>query len=244
MADFHTKSFFGQSTGIIVNSPAKTVPHIFITCIKKKDDNIWEKPTNGEGKTVKLSIEEIICILEVLKRKSSNWRGYHVFKDEKTEIMVGWEDSSLQVLLFKIGNYTKKLRFPNTKFLMLFLDHILTEKIEFATSGTFKIKVKAKAKAKQGPVKDGEYGIFSENIFAKDGLQVIETTEYDALSELLEIEVKIKVESPKALLIVLNSGHEFWIPKSTLHSHYNVKEKENFQKLIIDKWIIEKQKII
>ena len=237
MADFHTKSFFGQSTAIIVKSPAKTVPHIFITCIKKKDDNTWEKPTNGEGKTVKLSIEEIICILEVLERNCSNWRGYNVFKDEKTEIIVGWEDSSLQVLLFKIGNYEKKLRFPNTKFLMLFLDHILTEKIEFATSGTFKIK------AKQGSIKESDYGVFSENIFAKDGLQVIETTEYDALSETLEIEVKIKVESPKALLIVLDSGHEFWIPKSTVHSHYNVKEGENFQKLILDKWIIEKQKI-
>ena len=40
----------------------------------------------------------------------------------------------------KIGEYKKRLRFPNLNFLTLMLDHILSEKIEHATSGTFEAK--------------------------------------------------------------------------------------------------------
>ena len=234
MADFHTKSFFGQKSGIIINSPAKLVPYIFLTCINKKDDGTWEKPSKNEGKTIRLSLEEIICILEVLNRKSQNWRGYHVFRDEKTEIFVGWHSEAREVLKFKIGNYKKKLKFPNTNFLTKLLEHILDEKIEFATSGTFETKVGREKKV------EGEYSVFSEHIKAKDGLQVVETTEYELSKERMEINVKIKVESPKALLISLDTGNEFWVPKSTVHSQYDVNNKENYQKLLIDKWIIDK----
>ncbi|MHA1291962.1 MAG: hypothetical protein ACTSQJ_04770 [Promethearchaeota archaeon] len=104
MADFHTKSFFGVENGLIINSPARIVPWIFISCIKRKEDGTWEKISKGEGKTVKLSIEEIICIVEVLRKNSANWRGYHVFKEYKTEIYVGWEDNSREILQFKIGD--------------------------------------------------------------------------------------------------------------------------------------------
>ncbi|MFX1393195.1 MAG: hypothetical protein ACFFAH_06415 [Promethearchaeota archaeon] len=234
MADFHTKSFFGQKSGIIINSPAKLVPYIFLTCINKKKDGTWEKPSKNEGKTVRLSLEEIICILEVLNRKSQNWRGYHVFRDEKTEIFVGWHSEAREVLKFKIGNYKKKLRFPNTNFLIKLLQHILDEKIEFATSGTFETKVGREKMV------DGEYSVFSEHIKAKNGLQVVETTEYELSKERMEINVKIKVESPKALLISLDTGNEFWVPKSTVHNKYDVSNKENYQKLLIDKWIIDK----
>lgn len=109
MVDFHTKSFFGLNTAIIVTSPAKTIPYIFIRCIKRNEDQTWEKSAKGEGKTVKISIEEIICILEVLRRNNANWRGYHIFKDDQTEIYVGWMDNdSRQILLIKIGGYEKK----------------------------------------------------------------------------------------------------------------------------------------
>jgi len=38
MADTHSKSFFGQKTGIIVSSPAKNVPYIFLRCLNRKED--------------------------------------------------------------------------------------------------------------------------------------------------------------------------------------------------------------
>ena len=240
MADFHIKTFYGQKKSVRVTSPSKQVPYIFLSCINRKNDGSWEKPSEGEGKTVRLSIEEIICILEVLYRRSANWRGYHVFKDRKTEIYVGWEDESRQVLRVKIGEYIKKLRFPNLNFLTLLLDHILNEKIEFATSGTFETKTMEKVEIDE----EAEFGLFSEHITARDGLHIVETTEFSVSRSTVEINAKIKVESPKAILITLNSGEEFWIPKSTIHSEYDVSDKNKLQKLIVDKWIIEKHKIL
>lgn len=239
MADFHTKTFYGQKTSIILTSPARMVPYIFLSCINRKEDGKWEIPSKGEGKTVKISIEEIICILEVLRRKSANWRGYHVFKERKTEIYVGWEDNSREVLKIKVGDYTKKLRFPNLNFLTLLLEHILKEKIEFATSGTFESREK-----EEKFDEEAEYSLFSEHITARDGLQVVETTEYGVSVDTVQINAKIKVESSKALLIDLDSGEEFWIPKSTIHSEYDVNQKDKYQEFRVDKWIIEKNKII
>ena len=239
MVDFHTKTFYGQNSSIRIDSPTKMVPYIFLSCINRKEDGKWEESTKGEGKTVKISIEEMICILEVLNRKSANWRGYHIFKDRKTEIYVGWEDESRQVLQIKIGDYKKKLRFPNINLMTLLLDHILTEKIEFATSGAFETK------AKETVIdEESEYSLFSEQITARDGLQVVETTEFGVLVDTVKVKAKIKVESPKALLITLDTGEEFWTPKSTIHSDYVVNNKTDLQKFVVDKWIIEKNKIL
>ena len=238
MVNFHTKTFYGQKSSLVVSSPARTVPYIFLSCIYRKDDGTWEKSSKGEGKTVKLSIEEIICILEVLKKKSANWRGFHVFKERKTEIYVGWEKEAREIIQIKIGKYIKKLRFPNLNFFTLMLEHILSEKIEFATSG--------KSDKKSDDIdthEAGEYGVFSEQILARDGLQVVETTEFGVAKETVEIKAKIKVESPKALLIIIDLDTEFWIPKSTIHNDYDVKNKKKLQTLIVDKWIIEKQRI-
>lgn len=239
MGDFHTKTFYGQKSSLLISSPAKITPYVFLSCINRKDDGAWERPVKGEGKTVKLSIEEIICILEVLYRRSANWRGFHVFKDRKTEIYAGWEDESRQVLLIKIGNYMKKLRFPNLNFLTLLLEHLLSEKIEFATSGTFE----SERKEKQEVDEESEYGVFAEYITARDGLHIVETTEYDTSIDTFDINAKIKVDSPKALMITLESGEEYWIPKSTVHSVYDVNNKEMFQRFVVDKWIIEKYKV-
>ena len=238
MVDYHTNTFYGQKSSIILTSPSKSVSYLFLSCINRKSDGTWEKPSQGEGKTVKITIEEIICILEVLFRKSANWRGYHVFKERKTEIYVGWERESREVIQIKIGDYIKKLRFPNLNFFTLMLEHILSEKIEFATSGvTEKTIVNGETEGEEA------YGVFSENIIARNGLQVVETTEFGVSKEIMEIEAKIKVESPNALLITIESGKEFWIPKTTIHSEYDVKNNKKFQTLIVDKWIIDKNEI-
>ncbi|TXT59224.1 MAG: hypothetical protein BAJALOKI2v1_240052 [Promethearchaeota archaeon] len=237
MVDFHRKNFYGQKTGLQITSPSKNVPFLFLGIIKKKE-GAWEKPEMGEGKVVKLSLEEIICILDVLKKGSGSWRGYHVFKDYKTEIHVSWESEARQVIIFRVGDYEKKLRFPNTNLLTLLLDHILREKIQFATTGTYDTELKDGEKEDQE-----EYRVFSEQILARDGLQVIETTEHHLSEDIRDITAKILVESPKALLVNLSSGEEFWIPKSTVHSDYDPNNKKSFQKLAVDSWIIEKNKI-
>ena len=239
MTDYHTKTFYGQKSSLTLTSPSKSAPYVFLSCINRKEDGTWENTSKGEGKTVKISTEEIICILEVLLKKSANWRGFHVFKERKTEIYVGWERESREVVQIKIGEYVKKLRFPNLNFFTLMLEHILSEKIEFATSGKFKTI------AMDGDTPDeSEYGVFSEHIIARDGLQVVETTEFGVSEDTIEIKAKVKVESPKALLIILESDKEFWIPKSTIHNNYDVENKKKLQTLIVDKWIIEKQRIL
>ena len=118
------------------------------------------------------------------------------------------------------------------------LEHILNEKIEFATSGTFESKEKEKIVDD-----DSEYSVFAEHITARDGLHIVETTEYGTSIETVEINAQIKVESPKALLITLESEDEVWIPKSTVHNEYDARNKD-LQKFTVDKWIIEKHKIL
>jgi hypothetical protein len=120
------------------------------------------------------------------------------------------------------------------------LEHLLSEKIEFATSGTFESKTKGKKDVDD----EAEYGVFAEHITARDGLHIVETTEYDSSIDTVDIKAKIKVESPKALLITLESGEEYWIPKSTVHSVYDVNNKETLQKFVVDKWIIEKHQVL
>ena len=238
MTDYHIKTFYGQKSSLLLSSPSKSVPYIFLSIFNRKEDGLWERISEGEGKTVKISMEEIICILEVLKKKSANWRGFHVFKERKTEIYVGWEKEARDVIQVKIGEYLKKLRFPNLNFFTLMLEHILNEKIEFATSG------KPEKSREEGDAHEkGEYGVFSEQILARDGLHVVETTEFGVEKETVEIKAKIKVESPKALLIIIDLDTEFWIPKSTIHNEYDVNNKKKLQTLIVDKWIIEKQRI-
>lgn len=240
MANSHSKSFFGQETALIIDSPKKILPYIYIQCIKRKEDGSWEKFSQNEGKTVKITIEEIICILEVLEKRSANWRGYHIYKDCQTEIYVGWEDKTRQVCIFQIGEYEKKLRFPNNRFLTLLLRHILSEKIEFATTGSYESdndKIDKISESKE------DYRVFAEQIFAKDGLQVVETTGHDLSNEKIEISAVIKAESPKAILIMLEDQKEFWIPKNTIYSNFNSHNKKDFQNLLVDRWIIKKNKI-
>ena len=94
MVKQHNYSFFGQNTGLIINSPSDSDPFFFMRCIKRKSDGNWEKPSNGEGKVIKISLEETIMILDILNRKNLNWTGYHTFNDDKTQITFGWEDKT------------------------------------------------------------------------------------------------------------------------------------------------------
>ena len=93
LTDKHSQSFFGQAVGLTIQSSSKSDPFIFFKCIKKKPDSSWEKPSLGEGKTIKMSLDEMVCILHVLRRKSDSWSSYHAYKDKKTQISFSWEDS-------------------------------------------------------------------------------------------------------------------------------------------------------
>jgi len=222
MADKHSKSFFGQSTGLTVLSSTKTDPYIFFKCIQKKPDGNWEKPSSGEGKTIKCSLDEVIMILQVLKRKEKVWSSFHSFKDSKTQISFKWDDKANNKLKITIGKYSKILNFSQIELLRLLLKHILKEKIKYATTSTnFEKKEKVGIKAKRN--NEREKSSSSNNAS--------------------QIKGSIKNVTEKALFIDFDGKKEIWIPKSTIKSNYDLEDTAN-QLFLIDDWILKKNDLL
>ncbi|MFX1317225.1 MAG: hypothetical protein ACFE9T_15290 [Promethearchaeota archaeon] len=230
MTDTHNYSFFGQSTGLFLNSPFKSDPSVFITCIKKKHDGSWEKTSKGEGKKINLNLEEIVMILEVLKGKRESWNTYHEYQDEKTSIAIKWETEKRERIWINIGTYNKMLTYPQIVILRKLLKHILKEKIEFATIPK-KMKNNVTIKSEE----------FFEEENEENNLFVVEQVNTD--NETSKITGKIVRETEHALLIQYDGEEEIWTPKSIIRSQYllNVKENQSFS---IDTWFLKKNKII
>ena len=251
MTDKHSKSFFGQTTGMIISSSSKEEPYLFIRHIKQKADGSWEK--YNEGKTVRLSLEEIVMVIEVLNRSQLNWSSYHSYKDEKTPISFGWEDDKAKILWVNIGNYSKMLNFAQTEILRRLLDHILDEKIEFATSSS-------KSKFEKDSTRETLSTFKKEPLVDVDNKQVnlekqtlVSQTKRNTFTEspsqnnqsrnMTNVNGAIKGQTEKALLIAFDSGQEIWIPKSTIHSDFYPDMKVT-QTFLIDRWILERNKIL
>jgi len=234
MADKHNKSFFGQSTGMFLQSSLKTDPFIFLRFIKKKESGTWEKPSIGEGKTIKCGLEEIVMILKVLKKNSKGWSTVHVFKEEKTPISIKWEGENK--IWFNVSNYPKMLTIPQIEILVLLMEHILAEKIEFATSSG--ISNEAPPKVNDAPVESNND--IKKGKVIDDNLEIIE--ELDLGDKVKKIEGIIKGETEKGLLLQMNNNSEFWFPKSAIKSTYD-SVKESKQSFFIDTWILEKNKV-
>ncbi len=234
MVDKHSQSFFGQSTGLTLLSSSKSDSFIFFKCIKKKPDGSWEKPSLGEGKTIKCNLDEIVMILEVLKRKSDSWSSYHSFNEVKTQISFKWENEAKKKLLIYIGNYSKMLNFAQTEIFRLLLKHILKEKIEYATI----VNINPRKAVVNGP-KDNEQKNQNNDATAlpviKESIEVNE-------NEVSQIEGVIEGETEKALLIQFNNDKEIWIPKSVIRSDYN-SSNDISQNFMIDNWILKKNNI-
>jgi len=234
MADKHNKSFFGQSTGMFLQSSLKTDPFIFFRFIRKKESSTWEKPSLGEGKTIKCNLEEIVMILKVLKRNLKSWSTVHVFKEEKTSISVKWEGENK--IWLNVGEYPKMLKIDQIEILKLLMEHILAEKIEFATSS---------GKSNETPPKvndvpvDSNKDIIEENV-VDDNLEIVE--EVNLGDKVKKIEGVIKGETEKGLLLQMSNNNEHWFPKSAIKSTYD-SAKGSKQSFIIDSWILEKNKV-
>ena len=83
MADNHVKTYFGQQSAVTIISNSKQEPFIMIRIFKKNANNVWEKPSKGEGVIVKLSIEEVILVLEVFRKNKTSWKTFHNYKNQK-----------------------------------------------------------------------------------------------------------------------------------------------------------------
>jgi len=236
MVDKHSQSFFGKSSGLTIQSSSRNEPFIFLKCIKKKADGLWEKPSKGEGKTIKCSLDEMIMISEVLHKRLENWVGYHNFNDTKTQITFKWENERKERLYINIGSYSKMLSFSQIEILRLLLNHMLSEKIEYATSSNFSEEWKGKSQNVTNRKNTNEQGSNSSSSTIQKN---IETSEKPSC----QIEGAIKNETQKALLITFQNDRECWIPKSAIRSNY-VSDQEKQQYFVIDTWLLEKNNLI
>ncbi len=235
MTDTHSQSFFGQSTGLTIQSSSKTESFIFLKCIKKKANGTWEKPSQGEGKTVKCNLDEIIMILQVLKRKIKSWSSFHNFNNVKTQISFQWEEGKEEKVWINIGNYSKMLNFAQIEIFRLLLKHILKEKIEYATSSRISVVKKDKSKKiEMNKVINNATDIeVNPDISNKKNSKIIETS---------QIEGNIEAETKNALLINFNDGNEIWVPKSIIRSQNNL-NKDLTQTFLIDTWFLKKNNL-
>lgn len=240
MADAHNYSFFGQKTGIILQSSSKHDPYIFFRVIKKKDNETWEKFSSGEGKNVKFSLEEMILILQVLNKEVNMWTSYHKYKENNTKISFQWkQEEGKQSLWINIGEYYKMLNSSQTEVLRLLLTHILKEKIKYAT--TSRSDKFTGVKNNLGSIEEMHTSAPQiHNRVASQNLN--KNSNNEKASDKIKVAGSIKSETEKALLITFSNGKDEWIPKSVIHSKFN-QERDIQQGFLIDKWILEKNKI-
>ncbi len=230
MSDSHSKSFFGQNTGIIVSSSSSSDPFMFIHCFKKKPNGVWEKPSYSEGKAVKFSLEEIVMILRVLNHKTQKWQCQHIFKDKETSVFFNWEDSNHDVLWINVGKYSKRLNLAQTEILRLLLTHFLDEKIVYSTLQKKHIQKNKVQSDNLNIHLDGQTLPHNPNKSIKPP---------DDTSTLYG---SIVGETEKAVLIGFKNKEE-WIPKSAISNQYLPKKnvKQNF---LINNWILKKLELI
>lgn len=129
--NLHRYSFFGQKTGFIVDSSNWQDPWLFFRFLKKKFDNVWEKPSLKEGKVIKINLLELISIRQLLHDGKGKWAGFHTFGEEKTSITFEFVDDSFNI---SCSGYQKIMKSAEFILLRELLDHITKEKIEYATS--------------------------------------------------------------------------------------------------------------
>ena len=238
MSNSHSKSFFGQNTGIIVSSSSSSDPFMFIHCFKKKPDGVWEKPSSSEGKAVKFSLEEIVMILRVLNHETHKWQCQHIFKDKETSIFFNWEDSNHDVLWINVGKYSKRLNLAQTEILGLLLTHFLDEKIIYSTAQRKGNTDRIKKRNQKNQFQSDELNIQLDDQNLPHEFNKAKNPANDT-SNLYGF---IVGETKKAVLIDFKNKEE-WIPKSAINNQY-LPQKNVKQKFLINNWILKKLELI
>ncbi|MEJ2248785.1 MAG: hypothetical protein P8Y70_02955 [Candidatus Lokiarchaeota archaeon] len=260
MVNKHNKSFFGNKTGLTIQSSSKKEPFIFLRCIKKKPDGNWEKTSKGEGKTIKLTLEEMVMILKVLNKELSSWSTYHSYKELQTQISFKWQDGDQERLWINIGDYSKMLSIAQIEVFRRLLDHILNEKIEFSTiseyqngldntesSDDFTPETESNSnKTIQNPPEKRKLHITEERYPPEpQPSESISQGKIGDESEIMTISATVQRITKKAIFLQFAENSEAWIPKSTMH-YIEDKDLEIGQNytFTVDKWVLKKNKII
>jgi hypothetical protein len=244
MVNSHSKSFFGQNTGIILTSWSKYDPYVFLNFIKMKSNGIWEKLSDNEGRTIKITLEEIISILKVLNHQKLSWQNSHTYKEMITSFSFSWQDETSENLWINIDNYSKMLTPAQIEIFRLLLTHLLHEKIIYSTA----LDLEHQRNKHSNHSDEKEYDIitnneeFTENISEiNEEILNMNSNEYTQMNDVTNIQCIIIGETEKALMLRIGEN-DVWIPKSTIHNHYDP-IKGKVQNFLISSWILKKNKI-
>ena len=229
MVKQHNYTFFGREVALTVQSSSWSEDFLFLRCIKKKEGGSWEKPSQGEGKSIKISLDEMVMILQVLTQVKSKWTGHHTFKDQETNFVFEWEGDENDLFWAEIGEYKKPLDFSNVEVFRRLLEHLLDEKIEHATVS--KIQRAASVNKEQAAPREPEE---TQESIPSEGPSAVKDASY--------IKGFYSGETEKAILIDLRD-RELWFPKSTIHSEY-VKNEQEEQAFLVDNWILRKSDLL
>lgn len=260
-------AFFGQKTALLLNSPSKSNKCVFARFLKKKADGTWEKPSKKEGLVVKLNLLELIAIRDVLLGVIPTFRAFHSYNRSKTPISFYWnseektDDQKIadDFIWFSAGEYSRPIRYPETVLLKELLIHIIQEKIEFATNNqnesgedkqartnhSNRIEKKLIENRRQDSISPRiirkNKSAHMEDNLPKNCLKADQVPIEEKLSK--GIVAKILRKSPKALLLQLKGGKEFWTPKSMIYSPYDENFRE-LQEFSVANWLLKKKEII
>ncbi|MBD3213798.1 MAG: hypothetical protein GF311_14410 [Candidatus Lokiarchaeota archaeon] len=255
MVNSHNRSFFGQNTALMIQSTSRKEDWLFFRCIKRKRGNIWEKPSQGEGKVIKVSLDELVMILKVLRKEKDSWTTYHKYNGSNTQISLNWQE---KIIWINIGDYSKMLDEAQIEIMRLLLEHILEEKIEYATiselnsngSNSYQENPpKTYSSSKKTYSKPAEKQATPTNSYIEE--EIIAPTppsnsgpsnQLKTIKDVIKINGVLKRSTNKALLLEFPNEKEAWIPKSTIHNAFN-DQATNSQLFLIDNWVLEKNSI-
>lgn len=255
----HELPLWGSRTAMIISTTSTiSDPFLFIRCLRKGENGQWERPSQGEGKNIKLSLGEMISVLAVAEKHLPNWSTVHKYRDQNntehtTVIGFQWgESNESNTLWIAIADYRKAVMFPETDILARLLRHIITEKIEF---GTIPVRTQGNGDPDvptfiQEEPSDPYQGVSNAELEDREQ-QSAETPQRQAPKkstrsrsdsderETTTIRARIVMERAKALLLGLTDSTEKWFPKSTIESEYDT-TNPGFQDFEIQNWVLIK----
>ncbi|MHA1855068.1 MAG: hypothetical protein ACTSYY_03410 [Promethearchaeota archaeon] len=239
----HNYSFFGQKTGMLLDSAEINQPCLFLRFLKKKQDGSWEKPTQGEGKNIKLNLLEMIAILRIFRTQNSKWSTVHKFGEETTSITV---ENKNNIISFMISGYAKQFKFPESELFIDLVEHIYREKIINATvsnsNGYSKVPNNKESKIQKlanAPIPEYPEELDEKTIEKK--LEIDPEQWYNSLKandEFRLIPGSINEERAKAINFHINNLTNIWVPNSCIDNSSTAKEG-----IWIKDWFLRKKMV-
>jgi hypothetical protein len=206
-----------------------------MTFIKKQQNGIWEKPSENQGKKIKLNLGELIMIRRVLSGLDDKWSTIHTFKEEKTQISVSRNKNNQEQIWINADSYSKNIKLPETEIFQLLLNHIIDEKIIYSTCNKG-----SRTNFQKSPVNNDN---IEESLVNGKSKQITElpvknNNQNGDFSEMQAIYVR---ETEKAVCVQFDGEEkESWVPKSILNNL--IINSDEYQTLLLPKWFIEKRK--